>query len=204
MKFLAHVQRSVETHIGAPCELQLSERDLLRAVLMRRSIPQVELHANGVPLGDTGARIATLQVRLDNVMLRGPRRHPEVTASGGRFVATFLDDAIEHLVDLPPVIERVWLMEDGVRVNMVAGVAVTCDLRLEESQIVLRPRLSERLDRRLPWNRLGQDLLDLPFGARIETLNVTDSQLVTAGSLDSDFLRWSVGSPHSARTTSPN
>ena len=194
---LARLHRTVEAHVGAPCELDIPERDLVRAVLRRQPIPQVDLHADGVPLGEAGARIATLSVNLANVTLRGPRRRPTVTADGGNFVATFLDDAIATLVELPPVVERLWLLGDGVRVNMVAGMAVTCDLRLEDGQIALRPRLPEPLGRRLPWQRLAREVPELPFGAKLETLAVDGSQVVATGSLGAEHLQWSVGSARS-------
>jgi hypothetical protein len=199
---LTRLRQTVESQLGVACELHLAERDLLRAVLVRQPIPQVDLLAEGVPLGETGARIATLSVRLDNVTLRGPRRRPEITADAGSFVATFLDDAIDGLVDLPPVVERVWLLGDAVRVNMVAGMAVTCDLQLENGQAVLRPRLSELLDGRLPWHRFGRDVPELPLGAQLETLEVDGGQVVATGSLSAEHLRWSVGSSPSSRTTS--
>jgi hypothetical protein len=196
---LARLHQTVESHVGAPCDLHLPERDLLLAVVRRQPIPQVTLCADDVPLGETGARIATLSVHLDHVTLRGPRRRPEITADGGSFVATFLDDALATLVDLPPVVERVWLLSGGVRVNMVAGVAVTCDLRLEGGQIVLSPRMPELLDRHVPWHRLGRAVPDLPFGAELETLEVDGSQVVATGSLRAEDLQWSVGSSGSER-----
>jgi hypothetical protein len=199
---MARLNQAVEHHLGVPCELDLEERDLLRAVLVRQPIPQVTLRAEEVPLGETGARIATLSVDLDNVTLRGPRRRPEVTAAGGSFVATFLDDAIEALVDPAPVVERIWLLDDGLRVNMVAGVAVTCDLCLEDNQIVLKPRLSELFGGRLPWRRLGRDVPDLPFGAQLDALEVDNGKVMATGSLSADHLRWSTASLPPPRTAS--
>ena len=191
---LSRLHRTVEDQLGVPCELHLAERDLLRAALVRQPVPQVDLHADDVPLGDTGARITTLWVKLDDVALHGPRLRPEVTAGRGRFVATFLDEAIDGLVDLPPVVDHVWLLGDGLRVNTVAGVAVTCDLGLEGSQVVVRPRLPEPLDRRLPWRRLAHPVPDLPFGATLETLEVDRGQVVATGSLNAEHLQCSVGS----------
>jgi hypothetical protein len=199
---MSRLNQAVEAQLGAPCEFHVAERDLFRAVLVRQPIPQVGLRADDVPLGESGARIATLSVQLDNVTLRGPRRRPEITADGGSFVASFLDDAIEALVDPPPVVERIWLLDDGLRVNMVAGVAVTCDLRLEDSQIVLKPRLPELLGGRLPWRRLGRDVPDLPFGAQLDTLAIEDGRVVASGSLSTEHLRWSAGSTPASPTTS--
>ena len=191
---LSRLHQTVERHVGAPCELDMQERDLLRAVLRRQPISQVDVRAEGVPLGETSARIATLSVNLANVTLRGTRRRPTISADGGNFVATFLDDDIATLVELPPVVERLWLLGDGIRVNMVAGVAVTCDLRLEDGQIALRPRLPGLLERHLPWTQLARDIPDLPFGAQLETLHVDGGQVVATGSLDTEHLRWSIGS----------
>lgn len=199
---LARLHQTVESNVGAPCDLHLAERDLLRALLVRQPIPHVGLRADDVPLKETGARIATLSVDLTNVTLHGPRRRPTVTAEGGNFVATFLDDAIATLVELPPVVERLWLLGDGVRVHIVAGVAVTCDLRLEDGRIALRPRLPELLSRQLPWRRLERDVPHLPFGAQLETLEIDGSQVVATGSLSAEHLQWSVGSPSTPRATS--
>ena len=199
---LARLHQTVESHVGAPCELDLAERDLLRAVLRRKPIPQVDLRAEGVPLGESGARITTLSVNLANVTLRGPRRRPTVSAGGGNFVATFLDDAIATLVELPPVVERLWLLGDSVRVNLVAGVAVTCDLCLEDGRIALKPRLPELLGHRLPWQRLAREVPELPFGAQLETLEIDGSQVVATGSLSAEHLQWPMGSPRPPRTTS--
>ena len=199
---LSRLHQTVESHVGAPCELDLAEGHLLRAFLRRQPISQVDLRAEGVPLGETAARIATLSVNLANVTLRGTRRRPTVSADGGSFVATFLEDAIATLVELPPVVERLWLLGDGIRVNMVAGVAITCDLCLEDGQIALRPRMPELLGRRLPWQRLAREVPELPFGAQLETLEVDGSQVVATGSLSAEHLQWPMGSPRTPRTTS--
>ena len=189
---LDRLRRMVEGQIGAPCELHLPEPDLFRAALVRRHLTRVDLRAVEVPMGGREARATTLAVTLDGLDLRGPRLRPTVQASGGRFVATFGDEAIRELVDLPPVIDRVWLLDDALRVATVVGVAFDGDLGVEDEQVVIRPRRPGALAGPLPWRSLTRPLPEMPFGAHLETLRVDGGQVTASGFLEPGHLAWSL------------
>lgn len=189
---LDRLQQTVEAQLGAPCDLYLPDADLLRAALVRRHLTRVDLRAAEVPLGDREARASMLAVSLHGLDLRGPRLRPQVRASGGEFVATFGDDAVGGLVDLPPVIDRVWLLDDALRVTTVVGIAFDCDLGLEDEQVVIRPRLTGALAAQLPWRALARPVPDLPFGATLDTVRVDGGQVIASGSLHAEHLSWTV------------
>lgn len=187
---LARLAGEVESHLGAPCQLRPADGDLLRATFVRRRLTRLDLAARDVPLGDLGARLSTLEVALHELELHGSRLRPHVRASAGSFVASLGEEAISDLVQLPPVVERVWFVGDGLRVHTVMGIAFTCEVRLEDGRIVVHPRVGEALAGRLPWRGLARPVPELPFGATLESLVVDGGEVVVTGSMDPARLRF--------------
>lgn len=190
---LARTQRLVEQQLGAPCRVQVAEHALVRAAVVRRRITALEIISERVPIGDDGAHLTSLHVRLEELELQGPRLRPlQLRAGSGAFRATLTDDGLADLVDLPPVVDRVSLMGDGLRISTALGVAITCDVLLEDERIVVRPRMAPPLAARFSWASFAVGVPELPFGARLESLTVDGGEIVLHGHLEPAELSWRV------------
>lgn len=178
---------ALEAQLGVPVEIKVPEVDLWRALLLDRRLSHVELAADDVPLRDGAARLRRVEAELDELTFEGPRHRPRVRASAGRFLAVLDEDELEQLLDLPPVLERVRLQSDGLRVETVAGLPFPADVKVRDGQLVVVPR-SHQLLRLLPHPQLVLGLPELPLGARITDLRLRDGHVEATGPLDPDHL----------------
>lgn len=143
-------------------------------------LPRVSVTAARVPAGDL--ELAELAVHLRDVEL--PRDGRPLRAASGRFRARLAADDLAAVMELP-VPATLQLVDGGVRLTAPGGLAAEADLAPDGAAVLVEPR--SRVLRLLP-HRLRIDLGDLPAGARVERLRVTEAGVIASGPIDGDAL----------------
>jgi hypothetical protein len=184
---LDRVAARLAEELGTPVGITVPEVELWRALLLDRRLSHVQLTANGVPVHEGRARLRVVEADLQELVFEGRRHRPQVRATAGSFRAVLDEDQLEQLLDLPPLLERVRLQSDGLRVETVAGLPFPADVQVRDGQLVVVPR-SHQLLRMLPRPQLVLGLPQLPLGARITHLELRDGHVEATGPLDPDHL----------------
>jgi hypothetical protein len=188
---LQQLEERVAAELGAPCTVTVTTAPgplrHLRAVLWDRRLAGVLLEATEVPLGGARAHLASLTAHVEELPLVGRRLGPRPGRATGTFRAHLEDGQLGPLLGLPPVVQGVFVHGEGLRVTTYAGVALTCDVVLEDGGVVVRPRSPSALAR-LPWPQVVTPLPELPLGARVERLTLEDGHAVAEGTFDASHL----------------
>lgn len=184
---LERVAAHLQAQLGTPVDVHVPEVELWRALLWDRRLSHVELAAERVPIKDGHAHLRRVEADLQELRFEGPRRRPRVRAEAGTFHAVLDEHELERLLDLPPLLERVRLQHDGLRVETVAGLPFPADVELRDGRLVVVPR-SHQLLKLLPHPQLVLGLPELPLGARITRIELRDGRVEVSGPLDPEHL----------------
>jgi hypothetical protein len=184
---LDRLARRLEEQLGTPVDVEVPEVELWRALLLERRLSHIQLTARQVPIQDGRARLRRVEAERQELVFAGKRHRPRVQATAGTFLAILDEDELEQLLELPPLLERVRLQSDGLRVETVAGLPFPADVQVRDGELVVVPR-SPQLLRMLPQPQLVLGLPELPLGARITRLQLRDGHVEASGPLDPDQL----------------
>jgi hypothetical protein len=184
---LDRVAARLEEQLGSPVEITVPEVELWRALVLERRLSHVRLTADDVPIKDGRARLRLVEAELLELVFVGQRHRPRVEATAGTFKAILDEDELDNLLELPPLLERVRLQSDGLRVETVAGLPFPAEVQVRDGQLVVVPR-SPQLLRMLPQPQMVLGLPELPLGARITRLQLADGHVEASGPLDPEQL----------------
>lgn len=180
----AEAERRLTAWLGAETTVVAGGRP--RDWLRRRAVPAVALAVDDLPIQDGRARIQRLEVELHGVRLVGAGDDRRVMADTGSFRATLTEAAVRSLVELPPLVRRLDLRDDRVRLWTSAGLSVDVRVSARGGDLVLKP-LGNPLDALLPFRHVIR-LDTLPAGATVERVSVQDGHLVLSGPIDGERL----------------
>lgn len=177
-------ERRLTQWLGVPTAVVAVGRP--RDWVRHRTIPAVSLAAEHLPIPDSRASIDRLEVELRGVRIEGPRTARRVLAAEGSFKAVLSESQVRHLVELPPLVRRLDLRDDRVRLITSAGLSVDLRLFAQDGALVLKP-MGNPLDVFLPVrHRIPLD--NLPAGASVDRAVIRDGQLVVTGPIDGSRL----------------
>lgn len=166
--------------LGLPVEVVAGGRG--RDWVRHRTVSVVALTAHHVPIRDGVAELARIDVQLRKVSWEGRGSGRRVMAEAGDFTARIEQSELQKLVDLPPLVRRLEVRNEHLRLITTGGLAVDLRVTAEDHAIVLAP-VANPLPKVLPM-RWRVPLEELPAGARIQRAVVRDGAVVASGPLD--------------------
>jgi hypothetical protein len=184
---LDRVAARLAEQLGVPVDISVPEVELWRALLLDRRLSHVVLSSADVPVQEGRARLRLVEVELLELAFVGQRHRPRVEAQAGTFRAILDEDQLDELLELPPLLARVRLQSEGLRVETVAGLPFPAEVQVRDGRLVVVPR-SPQLLRLLPQPQMVLGLPELPLGARITRLQLRDGHVEATGPLDPDQL----------------
>lgn len=146
-----------------------------RVVGLLVGFPSVLVDLTDVPVAEGRARIG-VQAHLRGVHVRPAR----TTSDGGTFEVVVDEGQLSALLRLPAAVARVRIREEGLRLDLRAGLGVDAAVEVSEGRLVVTPRsiVAALGNVELPWS-----LPELPGRAVVTSVTTDTGRLTVDGEL---------------------